>query len=72
MRLVPPDGAVDVEANDFPFVELVAPDLPWLLTPAQATPTVERLRPWLVLVCVEEREGIEYDAGARPAAACCG
>lgn len=66
VRMVPPPGAADVEANDFPTIELIAPDLPWLLTPAQATTDRERLRPWLVLVCVEEREGIEYDAGARP------
>lgn len=66
VRMVPPDGAVDVEANDFPFVELVAPDLPWLLTTAQATPDQERLRPWLVLVCVEERDGVEFDASTQP------
>ncbi|MET0661794.1 MAG: hypothetical protein ABWZ42_01555 [Ilumatobacteraceae bacterium] len=66
VRLVPPADAVDVEANYFPLAELVAPDLPWLLTPARATPNRQRLRPWLTLVCVEEREGIEYDATARP------
>lgn len=66
VRMVPPDGAVDVETNDFPFVELVVPDLPWLLTPAQATTNRDRLRPWLVLVCVEERDGIEYDATTQP------
>jgi hypothetical protein len=68
VRMVPPDGAVDVETNDFPFVELVAPDLPWLLTPAQATTDRDRLRPWLVLVCVEEREGIEFDTTTQPLA----
>jgi hypothetical protein len=66
VRMVPPPGASDVEANDFPMIELIAPDLPWLLTPAQATADRERLRPWLVLVCVEDREGIEFDDGARP------
>lgn len=66
VRMVPPDGAVDVEANDFPFIELSAPDVPWVLTPAQATRASDRLRPWLVLVCVELRDGVEFDGGARP------
>jgi hypothetical protein len=66
VRMVPPDQAADVEPYDFPCVELAAPDLPWRLTPAQATAGRERLRPWLVLVCVEQREGIEYDPTARP------
>jgi hypothetical protein len=65
VRMVPADGATDVAANYLPFVELAVPDLPWMFTPAQATAT-NRLRPWMVLVCVEQRDGIEYDARAQP------
>jgi hypothetical protein len=65
VRMVPPDGASDVEANYLPFVELAAPDLPWLLTPARAT-GANQLRPWLVLVCVEERDGIELATTSLP------
>ena len=36
-------------------IELAAPDLPWVLTPAVADDAADgRLRPWLVLVCVED------------------
>jgi hypothetical protein len=65
VRMVPADGATDVAANYLPFVELAVPDLPWMFTPAQATAT-NRLRPWLVLVCVELRDGIDYDANGQP------
>lgn len=51
-----PDSA-EVEPSYFPFVELAAPDLPWLFTPASDDGT-GRLRPWLVLVCVREQEGV--------------
>lgn len=66
IRQVPEPGTDDAESNYFPFVELVSPDLPWLLTPAQATAGENRLRPWLVLVCVEQRDGIHYEAQASP------
>ncbi|MDT0167190.1 hypothetical protein Q9R32_16680 [Actinotalea sp. AC32] len=51
VRTDPLDGAVDVEPNYLAVVELVPPELPWLLTPAR--PADGRLRPWLVLVVVE-------------------
>ena len=34
LRAEPRPDSADVEPNYFPFVELAAPDLPWLLTPA--------------------------------------
>ncbi|WP_026928044.1 hypothetical protein [Granulicoccus phenolivorans] len=52
VRCDPPDGVADVEPNYLAAVELVPPDLPWLLTPAR--PAGGRLRPWLVLVVVDE------------------
>jgi hypothetical protein len=54
LRTEPSPDSVDVEANYFPLVELRAPDLPWLLTPAAPT-TDGRLRPWLVLVAVPDQ-----------------
>ena len=62
IRQEPPDGTVDFETNYFPFVELLSPDLPWMFTPA--TPKAQRLMPWLVLVVVEEREGVSLGARA--------
>ena len=60
VRRYPESGASDAETGYFPLVEMVAPELPWILTPA--APTAENaLRPWLVLVVCEVREGVEYD-----------
>lgn len=66
VRREPPDGATDVEANYLPHVELLLPDLPWLLTPARPGGN-EALRPWLALICVEaDLPGVEVDLSARP------
>jgi len=58
IRRYPTPNAVDAEYGYFPLVEFSAPDLPWVLTPAVANETDEepdgRLRPWVVLVCVED------------------
>ena len=53
--------ATHVETTSFPLIELAAPDLPWSYTPA-APAARGRLRPWLVLVVVEDGEGV----GIRP------
>jgi len=58
-----PDSAA-VEDTYFALVEFLAPDLPWLLTPAAPATGNERLRPWLVLVAVPEK-----DATLRPGSA---
>jgi hypothetical protein len=62
LRHDPPADTLDFEANYFPFVELLSPDLPWMFTPAQ--PKAQRLMPWLVLVVVEERQGVTLAARA--------
>jgi hypothetical protein len=60
IRRYPQANAVDAEYGYFPLIELAAPDLPWVLTPAVADEAADdkastgRLRPWLVLVCVED------------------
>ena len=59
LRREPPPGTVDFETTRIAFVELLAPALPWLLTPA--APTAEGgLRPWLVLIVVEESDGVRF------------
>ncbi len=59
VRQEPRPDAGQVEPNYFPLVELRAPDLPWLLTPAgPATDPGRPLRPWLVLVVVREQDGV--------------
>src|SRR4051812_35974173 len=52
-RTDPPADARDVEDNYLASIELPAPELPWLLTPAHAGPG-QRLRPWIVLVVVTD------------------
>jgi hypothetical protein len=60
VRRYPAPGAVDVETNYFPLIELRAPDLPWRYTPARAAGR-GRLRPWLALVVVEaDADGVTY------------
>ena len=67
IRRYPAPGA-GAEHGYFPILELLAPDLPWLLTPAAPDDLNGRLRPWIVLVCVEEDQA-EFVAAtdARPA-----
>src|SRR5690606_32837119 len=43
--------------DEFAAVEFGDPDLPWMFTPAAAGGG-DRLRPWLVLVVVEDVEGV--------------
>jgi hypothetical protein len=63
VRRYPSPGSVDAEYGYFPLADLAAPDLPWVLTPAAPDEDPDdpddpestgRLRPWLVLVCVED------------------
>jgi hypothetical protein len=52
LRTDPRPLSTDVEPNYFASIDFDPPDLPWLFTPARATPE-QRLRPWLVLVVVD-------------------
>lgn len=47
----------DFPPNQLALVELDAPDLPWMFTPAAAA-VGDRLRPWLVLVVVKKQPGV--------------
>lgn len=57
VRREPTPGTTDFEPNYFPAIEFDRPDFPWLFTPASAGEE-GKLRPWLVLVVVERREGV--------------
>ena len=63
LRTAPEAGAADVEGNYFVHIEFARVDLPWVLTPVAAT-TDDKLRPWLVLVVVEDRPGVAIVSSA--------
>lgn len=56
-RVAPRRDATNVAPDEFACVEFDEPDLPWMFTPASAGAT-HRLRPWLVLIVVERRDGV--------------
>lgn len=62
LRTDPPDGSVDVEPNYLPVVEFARADLPWMFTPALSD-VQSRLRPWMVLIVVENRPGVRIESG---------
>lgn len=63
IRYEPAPGTQDFETNYLPFVEILASDLPWLVTPA--SPTAEgALRPWLVLVVVADGPAVTFEERA--------
>ena len=57
IRTDPERYVADFEPNNLVSIEFDQPDLPWMFTPAAAD-AQERLRPWLVLVVVEDRKGV--------------
>jgi hypothetical protein len=74
VRRYPSPSSVDAEHGYFPLVDISAPDLPWVLTPAAPNDDADdpdspgRLRPWVVLVCVEESAAeLVPGADGRPA-----
>jgi len=62
VRHDPEPGTPDAEPDYLAQVELAAPDLPWRYTPAAAADG--RLQPWLALVVVEDRAGVELTPAA--------
>ncbi len=57
VRTVPRRHATNVAPDEFVAVEFGDEDLPWMFTPAVAG-AGDRLRPWLVLVVVEDVAGV--------------
>lgn len=62
IRTEPRDQTKDFIPNYLPAVQLARPDLPWLFTPAAAA-AQDRLRPWIVLVVVERKDGVSLSFG---------
>jgi len=60
VRTEPRPGTTNFVPDQFAAIEFDPPDLPWLLSPAQAG-TNDRLRPWLALVVVAPQPGVEID-----------
>jgi hypothetical protein len=52
VRTDPRPNSTDAEPNYLPAIEFDPPDFPWAFTPARPG-AGDRLRPWLVLVCVD-------------------
>jgi hypothetical protein len=64
LRVEPRHLSTDFEPNLFPLIEFDRPDLAWLFTPARAN-AAGRLRPWIVLVVVEQAQAtLEHDPTA--------
>ncbi len=61
VRTEPRRGTTNFPPDQFAAIEFDPPDLPWLLSPVGAAGG-DRLRPWLALVVVERRPGVEIDA----------
>jgi hypothetical protein len=60
LRRYPAPASAEAEYGYFPLVEVSAPDLPWVVTPLAPNEFTDqfgdsngRLRPWVVLVCVD-------------------
>lgn len=58
VRTEPTERTREFPPNYFPFVEFDRPDLPWLFSPT-GPDDGGAVRPWFVLVVVEDREGVD-------------
>lgn len=63
VRIYPRPDTTNAEPNYLAAVDLDAPELPWLFTP-RGVPEDGRLPPWLVLVVVEDRQGVSVSVPA--------
>ncbi|GAA2511322.1 hypothetical protein [Winogradskya humida] len=61
VRTFPRPETTNAEPNYLAAIDLDAPELPWLFTP-HGVPADGRLPPWLVLVVVEDRDGVTVTA----------
>jgi hypothetical protein len=57
VRTEPRPFTTNYEPNYLPAIEFDRPDFPWLFTPAAPGGT-DHLRPWLVLIVVEQQPGV--------------
>ena len=52
-RVFPAPGFDAFPKNEYPYIEFWEPDFAWRFTPAKASETEKKLRPWLTLVVCE-------------------
>lgn len=69
VRTEPRNWITNFEPNYLPFIEFYDEDFPWRYTPAKPSPDERRLRPWLALVVLEEREFDDQSAAGAGTAA---
>ncbi len=55
IKMEPYDGITNFEPNYIPYIEFYEEDFPWRYSPAKAN-NQNKLRPWLVLLVLEESE----------------
>lgn len=65
IRTEPSRHAVSVEPDGFAAIEFDQPEFPWMFTPAAAGDR-NRLRPWLVLLVVEQQAGVSITTAGGP------
>ncbi|MBK8458913.1 MAG: hypothetical protein IPL43_00760 [Micropruina sp.] len=65
IRTDPAPGSRTFESNYLALIEFDEPALPWLFTPASAA--AGKLRPWLCLVVVRQRPGVQLTPPSRGA-----
>ena len=57
VRTEPHRWTANFEPNYLPLIEFYDEDLPWRYTPVSSTANTPRIRPWITLVVLEEKEG---------------
>jgi hypothetical protein len=57
VRTEPQRWTANFEPNYLPLIEFYDEDFPWRYTPVSSNPTTTRIRPWITLVVLEEKEG---------------
>lgn len=57
VRTEPQRWTANFEPNYLPLIEFYDEDFPWRYTPVSSSPTTNRIRPWITLVVLEEKEG---------------
>jgi hypothetical protein len=67
VRLEPQNWITNFESNYFPAIDFYDEDFPWRYTPATADGTGLKLRPWIALIVLTEKEFQEgQNGGSRP------
>ncbi|MCY7360180.1 MAG: hypothetical protein LH609_22535, partial [Rudanella sp.] len=57
VRTEPQRWTANFEPNYLPLIEFYDEDFPWRYTPVSSNPDLNRIRPWITLVVLEEKEG---------------